>query len=94
VGLAGAGGVLIFVVQLLRPSELDFSVNAGATYRALWEQEILEQPMVDLALADAFDERREANGAVVKRLLLFLSLALTSLVLETAGLAAAAALTS
>lgn len=34
-GLVGAGGVLIFVVQLLRPYELGFSVNAGATYRAL-----------------------------------------------------------
>jgi hypothetical protein len=66
--------------------------EAGATYRALWEQGTLEQPMVDLALAEAFEQRREENSAVVKRLVLFL--ALGSLVLETAGLAVAAALTS
>jgi hypothetical protein len=94
VGLFGCGGVLLFVVLLLRPSELGFSVKAGATYRALWEQGILEQPMVDLALAEAFEERREENSAVVKRLVLFLALALGSLVLETAGLAIAAALSS
>jgi hypothetical protein len=50
--------------------------------------------MVDLALAEAFEERREENSAVVKRLVLFLALALGSLVLETAGLAIAAALSS
>jgi hypothetical protein len=93
-GLVGCAGVLIFVVLLLRPYELGFSVKAGATYRSLWEQGILEQPMIDLALADAFEERREENVAAVKRLVLFLSLALGSLVLETAGLAIAAALSS
>jgi hypothetical protein len=93
-GLVGGAGVLIFVVLLLRPYELGFSVKAGATYRSLWEQGILEQPMIDLALADAFEERREQNVAAVKRLGLFLSLALGSLVLETAGLAIAAALSS
>lgn len=99
VGLAGCGGVLLFVVLLfvvllLRPYELGFSVKAGATYRSLWEQGILEQPMVDLALADAFEERRDENIPAVKRLVLFLALALGSLVIETAGLAIAAALSS
>jgi hypothetical protein len=94
VGLAGCGGVLLFVVLLLRPYELGFSVKAGATYRSLWEQGILEQPMVDLALADAFEERRDENVPAVKRLVLFLALALGSLVIETAGLAIAAALSS
>lgn len=45
VGLLGAGGVLVFAVLLLRPYELGFSVKPGATYRALWEQGILAQPM-------------------------------------------------
>jgi hypothetical protein len=94
VGLVGCGGVLLFVVLLLRPSQLGFSVKAGATYRSLWDQEILEQPMVDLALAEAFEERRDENSAAVRRLVLFLALALGSLVLETAGLAIAAALSS
>jgi hypothetical protein len=93
-GLVGCGLLLIFVVLLLRPSALGFSVKAGATYRSLWEKGILEQPMVDLALAEAFEERREENSAVVKRLVLYLALALGSLVLETTGLAIAAALSS
>ncbi len=93
-GLLGSGGVLLFVVALLRPRVLGFSVKAGATYRSLWEQDIVEQPMVDLALAEAFEERREENIPAVKRIVLFLSLALVSLVLETTGFAIAAALTS
>ena len=91
-GLAGVAGVLVFVVLLLRPYDLGFSVKAGATYRALWDQEILEQPLIDLALAEAFEERREDNAAVVKRLVRYLALALGSLVVETIGLGTAAAL--
>lgn len=94
VGLLGSAGVLVFVVMLLRPYELGFSVKPGATYRALWDQEVLVQPMVDLALAVAFEERRNANAQVVERLVSFLSRALASLVLETAGFAIAAALAS
>lgn|GEM_PF-3446428 len=94
VGLIGMTGVLLFVVLLLRPYQLGFSVRAGATYGALWDQGIVEQPMVDLALADAFEERRNQNAMVVERLVLFLALTLASLLLEAAGLAAAAALSS
>lgn len=94
VGLLGAGGLLLVVVLLLRPYELGFSVNAPATYRALWDKGILEQPMVDLALADAFEEQREANSRAVRRLVWLLGVALGALVFETAGLAAAAALAS
>jgi hypothetical protein len=93
-GLLGASGVLLFVVLLLRPYEFGFSVKAGATYRALWDQDILEQPMVDLALAEAFEERRNENAPVVRLLALFLAFALASLMLEAAGLATAAALSS
>jgi hypothetical protein len=50
--------------------------------------------MVDIALAEAFEERRNANAEVVRRLVLFLALTLVSVVLETAGLATAAALAS
>jgi len=94
VGLLGSGGVLVFVVLLLRPYELGFSVKAGVTYRALWSRGILEQPMIDIALAEAFEESRDNNTQVVERMGLFLALALTALILETAGLAAAAALSS
>jgi hypothetical protein len=94
VGLLGAGGLLVFVVMLLRPYELGFTINAPATYHALWDDGILGQPMMDLALADAFEKRREMNSGIVGRLSLFLGLALGALVLETAGLAAAAALGS
>jgi hypothetical protein len=94
VGLVGMAGVLLFVVLLLRPYQLGFSVRAGTTYGALWDQGIVEQPMVDLALADAFEERRNQNAKVVERLVLFLALTLASLLLEAAGLAVAAALSS
>ncbi len=94
VGLLGCAGVLLFVVLLLRPYSLGFSVKPRATYRALWDQGILEQPMVDIALAEAFEERREKNASVVSRLVWFLALALASLLLETIGLATAAALSS
>jgi hypothetical protein len=94
IGLVGAAGLLIFVLLLLRPYTLGFSVNAGATYRALWEQGILEQPMVDIALAEAFEERRTLNAPAVRRLTVFLTLALVAAVLETAGLATSAALAS
>ncbi len=89
VGLLGASGLLVFVVMLLRPYELGFTINAPATYHVLWDDGILGQPMMDLALADAFEKRREMNSGIVGRLSLFLGLALGALVLETAGLAAA-----
>ena len=94
VGLIGAAGVLVFAVLLLRPYELGFSMKSGETYRELWKLDILEQPMIDLALAEALDERRRENAKTVRRLVLWLALALGSLVLETGGLALAAALTS
>jgi hypothetical protein len=94
VGLPGCASVLLFVVLLLRPYQLGFSVKPGVTYRALRDQSILEQPMVDIALAEAFEERREANVKVVKRLVWFLTLALASLLLQTLGLATAAAISS
>lgn len=50
--------------------------------------------MVDIALAEAFEERREDNANGVKRLVFWLSLALASLVVQTAGLSTAAALAS
>jgi len=50
--------------------------------------------MVDIALAEAFEERREENAKVAKRLVWFLASALASLLLETIGLATAAALSS
>jgi hypothetical protein len=94
VGVLGAGVLLVCVVMLLAPRELGFSVKAGATYRALWDQELLEQPMVDLALAEAFDERRDENSRVVKQLVACLGVALVALVVQTAGFATAAALAS
>jgi hypothetical protein len=85
---------LVFVVLLLRPYALGFSVKAGATYRALWDKGITSQPLIDIALAEAFEDRRNENGKVVDRLGGFLVLALGALVLETVGLATAAALSS
>lgn len=94
IGLLGCGGVLVFVLLLLRPYQMGFSVRAGVIYRRLRDQDSLEQPMVDFVLAEAFEERRADNAEIVMRLGWFLALALTSLLLETVGLAAAAALGS
>ena len=94
VGLAGAAGVLVFVVPLLRPYELGFAVRAGATYRELWTDDLTEQPAVDLALAEMFEQRRNRNTKTVRRLERLLGLALAALVIETGGLALAAALAS
>lgn len=49
---------------------------------------------MDLALAEAFEERREENARVVSQLVSFLAMALAALTLETAGLATGAALAS
>lgn len=93
VGLAGCGGVLVFVV-LLRPRELAFGVRPTATYRSLWDRGTTEPPMSDIALAGLFEKRQENNRPTVERLTRLLTLALGSLILETAGLALAAAVTS
>ncbi len=88
-GFAGAAGVLIFTVLLLRPYALGFAVRADDTYRQLWTNDLTEQPALDLALADAFEQRRRQNVSAVRRLMRLLGLALSSLVIETAGLALA-----
>jgi len=93
-GFAGAAGVLIFTVLLLRPYALGFAVRADDTYRQLWTNDLTEQPALDLALAESFEQRRRQNVSAVRRLMRLLGLALTSLVIETAGLALAAALAS
>jgi hypothetical protein len=93
-GVVGGVVLLIAALLLLLPYELGFSVNARATHEALWTQEILEQPLVDLALADALHERRELNRAVVRQLAAYLALAIVALAVEAAGFAAAAALAS
>ena len=85
---------MALALLLLLPYELGFSMNASRTYQELWEQDLLEQPSVDLALADALTDRRAANETVTKRLAGFLRLALISLAVEAAGLAVAAALAS
>lgn len=94
VGVAGAIGVLVCTVNLLRPRKVGFSVKAGETYRELFSQRVLEQPGIDLVLADAFDERRAKNTAVVDTLTRWFAGSLTALVIETLGLALAAALAS
>lgn len=93
-GIAGATILLVAALMLLWPQELGFSVNTRATYRELWEQQILEQPLLDLTLADAFHDRRQANKVVVTHLAGLLALAVIALAVEAAGFAAAAALAS
>jgi chromate transport protein ChrA len=93
-GIVGAAILLVAALMLLWPRELGFSVNARAMYRELWNQQILEQPLVDLTLADAFHDQRQTNRAVVTRLTNLLALAVIALAFEAAGFAAAATLGS
>ena len=76
------------------PYGLGFSVKPGVTYRTLWDQGILEQPMIHAALAEAFEERREENAKGRRTTGVVLALALAPLLLETIGLATAATLSS
>lgn len=92
VGLAGAGGLLAFVVCLLSLYELGFSLDPTRTYRELFDRQVISQPLVDFTLAAALSERRSRNGAVVSKLRLWLALSLICLVVETCGLGLAAAL--
>ena len=94
IGLVGAMGVLVFVVLLLSLYELGFSLNAAETYRAVFDQGLTTQPLLDLTLATTLEERRRLNERVVARLRLWLAGALVCLVAESLGLAAAAALAS
>jgi hypothetical protein len=93
-GLVGAGGVLVFVVLLLSPYRMAFSLNAPITQRFLTARGVVNQPEVDLTLAKNLSARRQANRGVIRRLHRWLALALASLVLESAGLGIAAALAS
>jgi hypothetical protein len=93
VGVFGAAGALVFAVLLLRPNEIAFSLHAAAIYRALWEQQIVDQPLIDLALAETLEERRAENTLVVTTLVRYLRFGLAALVAETVGLATAAGLT-
>ena len=86
--------MFVCVVLLLCPREIAFSVKPVATYRSLWKQGITDPPLTDIALAEAFEARQEANQPTVERLALLLALALASLTLETTGLALAAAISS
>jgi len=90
-GLIGCAGVLLCVVLLLHPRSLAFGVSATAAYRSLWDRGVVEPPGTHIALAEAFEQRHEDNRPTVERLTRFLTLALGSLVMETAGLALAVA---
>jgi hypothetical protein len=94
-GVAGAVALLVGALSMLLPSyELGFSLKATDTYRELWTRRILEQPLIDLSLAEALHERRVENEAVVDRLKALLTLAVIGLIVEVVGFAAAAALAS
>jgi hypothetical protein len=94
VGIAGGIVLLVSALLILVPYEMGFSLNATETYRFLFNEKILEQPGIDLVLADALHERRTQNQTVVDKLTRYLTVAVVALVIEAAGFAAAAALAS
>jgi len=63
--------------------------KAGETYPELFKKDILKQLGTDLALADAFDQRRAENAVIVDALTHWFAGSLAALVIETLGLALA-----
>ena len=93
-GLVAAGALLVAIVVLASPWRLGFTAGGMATYGALLAAGALSQPDIDLALAKTLDARYEENEHSVRRLRAALWVALGALVVEVAGLALAAAVSS
>jgi hypothetical protein len=94
VGLLAAAALLASVMRIFALRRLGFSLNAQASYAWLYEHGLTDQPAVDLGLAERFSETRAENEVIIRRLERSFVTALAALVLMTAGLAVAAALTS
>jgi len=94
VGLLAAAILLVSVMRVFALRRLGFSLDAEASYAWLYEHGITSQPAVDLELAERFSETRAENERIIRRLERSFARALAALVLMTAGLAVAAALTS
>lgn len=93
-GTVGGIALLVATALILLPYEMGFSLDASYTYRWLFREGVLDQPSVDLVLADALHERRQQNQKTLDRLTGYLTLAIAALAVEAAGFAAAAALAS
>jgi hypothetical protein len=94
IGLLSAAILLASVMRVFGLRRLGFSLDAEASYAWLYNQGITAQPAVDLELAERFSKTRAENEQIIRRLERSFARALIALVLMTAGLAIAAALTS
>lgn len=88
-GILGAAGLFLSTALLLWPRVVGFSLDAPAAHRSLWAAGVVEQPIVDLALTKAYEQRWQDNERVARRLDLLLRAALTALLVQTSGLVAA-----
>lgn len=93
-GFSGAGVLLIAVVVLASPWRIGFTASGSETYDELVELGVIEQPSVDVVLAKRLDERYARNQVPIDKLRAALWVALVALVIEIAGLAIAAAVSS
>lgn len=93
-GIFGGIALLVTTALILLPYEMGFSLDASYTYRWMFREGVLDQPGVDLVLADALHERREQNKKMVDRMTFYLTVAISALAVEAAGFAIAAALAS
>lgn len=94
VGLVAAAMLLLSATRVFRLRRLGFSLDAEASYAWLYANGVTTQPAVDLELSERFSRTREDNRRIIQRLERWFAAALAALVLMTAGLATAAALTS
>jgi len=94
VGLVSAAALLASVMRIFALRRLGFSLDAEASYAWLYEHEVTTQPAVDLELAERFSKTRAENEQIIRGLERSFVTALAALVVMTAGLAVAAALTS
>lgn len=94
VGLLAAVLLLVSVMRVFGLRRLGFSLDAEASYAWLYSHGVTTQPAVDLELVERFSRTREENQEIIRGLERWFARALTALVVMTAGLATAAALTS
>ena len=94
IGLLAGALLLVSVTRVFGLRRLGFSLDAEASYAWLYSHGITTQPAVDLGLVQRFSQTREENQRIIRELERWFARALIALVLMTAGLATAAALTS
>ena len=93
-GIGGCVTVLVAAVSILKSRELGFSMDTNVLHRELYALGPLTEDESDLAIARAVNLRRANNEREVRTMHAWFDIALAGLMVQTVGLAGAAALAS